>query len=164
MFWYARKVCLSPEWTCLPFCIYYQCTYRIRHSFQCLTSRTTSVLQRIPAHTGIHGNEVADELAKEGSKKQQPKSKFSYQEAKMLIRNKKLADFKHRNGGYKPQQDTLRLLPRHEQTMIFRLRKGHCRLRSHMKKIVIEKSAICPCGLETQTTAHVPQSCPLHKR
>ena len=96
--------------------------------------------------------------------KQQPKSKLSYQEAKTLIRNKRQADFKHKNGGYNPQQDTLRLLSRHKQTMIFRVRIGNCRLRSHMKKIGIEKSALCPCGLEAQTTAHVLQSCPLHKR
>ena len=96
--------------------------------------------------------------------KQQPKSKLSYQEAKTLIRNKRLADFKHRNGVHGPQQDTLRLLSRHEQTMIFRLRTDHCRLRSHMKKIGIDKSFICPCGLEAKTTVHVLQSCPLHKR
>ena len=59
-----------------------------------------------------------------------------------LIRNKRLADFKHRNGGYNPQPDTLRLLSRHEQTMIFRLRTGHCRLRSHMKKIGITRLAL----------------------
>ena len=75
-----------------------------------------------------------------------------------------IADFKHRNGGYNPHQDTLRLLSRHEQTMIFRLRTGHCRLRSHMKKIGIEQSALCPCGLEAQTAAQVLQSWPLHKR
>ena len=57
-------------------------------SLNILTSRTTALLQWIPAHTGIHGNEVADQLAKEGSKKQQPKSKLSYREAKTLIRNK----------------------------------------------------------------------------
>jgi len=88
----------------------------------------------------------------------------TYQEAKTLTRNNRLADSKHRNGGYNPQQDTLRLLSRHEQTMIFRLRTGHCRLRSHMKKIGIEKSDFCPCRLEAQITAHVLQSCPLHKR
>ena len=71
---------------------------------------------------------------------------------------------KHRNGGYNLQQDTLRLLSRHQQTMIFQLRTGHCRLNSHMKKIGIEKSTLCRCGLEAQTTAHVMQSCPLHKR
>ena len=57
-----------------------------------LTSMDTS-------HTGIYGNKVVNQLAKEGSKKQQPKSKLSYQEAKTLIRNKRLADFKHINGG-----------------------------------------------------------------
>jgi len=66
-------------------------------SLNSLTSRTTAVLQWIPAHTDIHGNEVAYQLAKEGSKKQQPKYKLRYQEAKTLIRNKRLADFKHIN-------------------------------------------------------------------
>ena len=86
--------------------------YTLRNLIQILnslTSRTTAVLQWIPAHTGIHGNKVADQLAKEGSMKQQPKSKLSYQETKTLIRNKRLADFKHRNGGYNPQNDTLHL-------------------------------------------------------
>ena len=41
-----------------------------------------------------------------------------------------------------PKQDTLRLLSRHKQTLIFRHRTGHCRLRSHMKKISIEKSRV----------------------
>ena len=109
----------------------------LMQSLNSLTSRTTAVLQWIPAHTVIHGNEVADQLAKEGSKKQQPKSKLSYQEAKTPIRNKRLADLKHRNGGYNPPKDTLRLLSRHKQTMIFRLRRGHCRPRSYMKKIGI---------------------------
>ena len=66
-------------------------------------------------------------------------------------------DFKHRNGGYNTQHDTLRLLSRHEQAMIFRLRTDHCRLRSHMRRSGIEKSAICTCGLEAQTIAHVLQ-------
>ena len=98
-----------------------------------------------------------EQLAKERSKKQQPNPKT-------LTRNKRLANFNHRNGGYNPPKDALRLLSRHEQTMIFRLRTGHCRLRSHMKQIDIGKSALRPCGLEAQTTAHILQSCPLHKR
>jgi len=41
-------------------------------SLNSLTSKTTAVLQWIPAHIGIRGN--ADQLAKEGIKKQQQKS------------------------------------------------------------------------------------------
>ena len=49
-----------------------------------------------------------------------------------------------------------KLQSRHEQTMIFRLRTGHCRLRSHMKKIGIEESGLCP--LRTGSTNYSP--CP----
>ena len=40
----------------------------LTQSLNSLTSRTTAVLQWIPAHTGRYGNEVTDQLAKEGSK------------------------------------------------------------------------------------------------
>ena len=80
-------------------------------------------------------------------KKQEPAAKMQ-----TLIRNKRLADFKHSNGGYNPQQDTLRLLSRHEQTMIFRLRTGHCRLRSHMKKMVLKSQPFV-----TEDWKHKPQ-------
>ena len=104
------------------------------HSLNSMTLRTTAVLQWIPAHIGIHGNEVADQLAKEGSKKQSQNPNLI---TKKQNRSSETRDFKHRNEGYNPQQDTLRLLSHHEQTMIFRLRTGHCRLRTYMKKIGI---------------------------
>jgi len=40
---------------------------------------------------------------------------------------------------------------------------SHFTLRSHMKKVGIEESALFPCGQEAQTTAHVLQTCSLHK-
>ena len=43
------------------------------------------VLPWIPAHTGIKGNEIADQLAKEGMGKEQPPSHLSYREVKTLI-------------------------------------------------------------------------------
>ena len=57
---------------------------------------------------------------------------------------------------YFPQQDTLRLLSRHEQTMICRLRTGHYRLRSHMKKDWNWRVSYLP--LRTWSANHSP--CP----
>ena len=126
-----------------------------------LAQATKIVLQWIPAHTGIAGNEVADQLAKEGSKKEQPHSKLNYQEARTLIRNKSKCHFNKRNGGYNPHQDALHLLSRREQTTIFRLRTGHCGLNSHLKRIGVKPSALCPCGEADQSPEHVLQFCPL---
>ena len=61
-----------------------------------------------------------------------------------------------KNAHQKQEASWLRLLSRYEQTMIFRLRIGHCRLRSHIKKIAIEESALCPCG---QMHKLQPMSC-----
>ena len=54
-------------------------------------------------------------------------------------------------------QDMLHQLPRHQQTIIFRLRTGHCRLSSHLKRIGIKTSAQCPCGEADQTLEHYLQ-------
>ena len=47
-----------------------------------LPHECAAVLQWIPAHCGIPGNDLADRLAKSGSKKLQPPSTSTYQEAK----------------------------------------------------------------------------------
>ena len=100
-----------------------------------LAQTTYVVLQWIPAHTGIRGNEMADQLAKEGREKEQPPSHLSYREVKTLIHNKKKAIFHCKTEGYNPNQDALHQLARHQQTIIFRFRTGHCRLNSHLKRI-----------------------------
>ena len=91
-------------------------------------------LQWIPAHTGIVGSEIADQLAKEGRKKDQPSTHLSYEESRTLIRNRQKSTFIASTGGYKPQKDPLHQLSRHEQTTIFCLRTGHCGLKGHLKK------------------------------
>ena len=125
------------------------------------TQTTCVVLQWIPAHTSFRGNEIADELAKEGREMEQPPSHLSYREIKTLIRNKKKTIFHCKTGGYNPNQDALYQLPRHQQTTFFRLRTGHCRQNNHLKRT---GSAQCPCGGADQTPEHYLQSCSLHQQ
>ena len=66
--------------------------------------------------------------------------------------------------GYNPNQDALHQLARHQQTIIFRLRTGHCKLNSHLKRIGVKTSAQCPCGEADQTPEHYLQSCSLHQQ
>ena len=83
---------------------------------------------------------------------------------KTLTRNKKKAIFHCKTGGYSQNQDALNQLPRHQQSTIFRLRTGHCRLNSHLKRVGVKTSAQCPCGKADQTPEHYQQSCLLHQR
>ncbi|KAK7094328.1 hypothetical protein V1264_007968 [Littorina saxatilis] len=127
-----------------------------------LAQTTAVVLQWIPAHTGIVGNEVADRLAKEGSKTEQQPSNLTYSEARTLLRNRQKSTFKKKNNGYNPHEDALHQLTRHEQTIVFRLRTGHCGLNCHLKRIGIRQSALCHCGKADQTPDHFLQTCQLH--
>ena len=107
----------------------------------------------------LRGDEIADQLTKEGREKEQPLPHLAYREVKTLIPNTKKTIFHSKAGGHNPNQDTLHQLPRHQQTTIFCLRTGHCRLNSHLKRIGIKTSAQCPCGEVDQTAEHYLQSC-----
>ena len=137
---------------------------RLTENISTLAQTTCVVLQWIPAHAGIRGNEIADQFAKEGREKEQPPSHLSYREVKTLIRNKRKAIFHCKTGGYNPNQNALHQLPQYQQTTIFRLRTGHCRLNSHLKRIGVKTSAQCPCGEADQTPEHYLQSGSLHQQ
>ena len=136
-------------------------TKQLCDSLKILSQQNNVILQWIPAHVGIRGNETADQLAKAGSHMPQPHTTTSYKEAKTLLRQSFRTDWQSRNSGYSPQHDHINKLERREQTTIFRLRTGHCGLKKHMKKMGLAETAHCECGADEQTPAHILQTCPL---
>ena len=61
--------------------------------------------------------------------------------------------------------DPIHEMTRSQQTMIFRLRTGHTRLRQHMyKRFKVGDSELCPCGQAPQNTEDVLQTCSSHKQ
>ena len=123
--------------------------------------RAHTTLQWVPAHTGLPGNERADRLAKEGSRLTQPTSPATYEETKTLLRSSSKREWLSLNHGYQAERDPIRTLERKNQTLIFRMRTGHCGLRAHLKKIGATATATCQCGQGDQTPAHILQDCPL---
>ena len=112
---------------------------------------TRLVLQWIPSHCGIRGNEEADRMAKLGSDREQTDNSISLTEMNTIIKSL----FRT------PQStDSYHQLTRQEQVIIFRLRTGHNRLNCHMnKRFKLVPSPRCPCGEADQTAEHVLQEC-----
>ena len=128
----------------------------------CALSQSTKVaVQWIPAHCGLSGNEEADRLAKSGSHLEQVNSIVSYREAKTLVKRHYQTFWTAQHSP--PSDDQMPNLQRHQQTTIFRLRTGHCRLRAHMHRLGLSHTPDCPCETGPQTPEHILQTCPLYQ-
>ncbi|XP_048778819.2 uncharacterized protein LOC125682098 [Ostrea edulis] len=119
-----------------------------------IQSRIT-VLQWIPSHCGVYGNEQADILAKQGAGQQQEENPVCLAEMKTIIKSL------YRKSNH---QDSYHHLSRPEQTVIFRLRTGHNRLNKHLNRVMkVVPSPMCPCGEAEQDTTHILQTCKNHQ-
>ena len=113
------------------------------------------VLQWIPAHYGIKGNEHADIFAKHGANMEQEKLSITLKQKTTIMKNmfraKKIPDDYH-------------TLDRAGQVTLICLRTDHNRLKSHMhRNMSLVPSPLCTCGTEDQTTEHILQSCPAYQ-
>ena len=91
------------------------------------------VLQWLPGHCIIRGNTRADQLAKEGSQLKQLEGGCSYAESITLVKAAIARKWKRDHPDSDPS-DPIHGMTLSQQTIIFRLRTGHNRLRQHMYK------------------------------
>ena len=120
------------------------------------------VLQWIPAHCRIEGNERADRLAKEGSVLEQIESDLTYREVKSIIKSSLNNKWKESHPEYN-KQDGVYCPNRRGQTTIFRLRTGHSRLKYHIHRIFkVGETDLCSCGQAAETAQHALQDCRLY--
>lgn len=117
------------------------------YNIKCLRT----VLQWVPAHCGIAGNERADKMAKMGARDDQPDNPVCLAESNTIIK----AIFKTPT-----TPDAYHNLTRQDQVIIFRLRTGHNRLNQHLyRKMKVVSSPLCSCEKAEQDTRHILQDC-----
>ena len=80
-----------------------------------LTETITTMLQWVPAHVGLSGNEKANRLDKASSEHEQADIPVTYKEAKTLLGSKFQAQWTNQNSGYKAHLGPLRKLERKHQ-------------------------------------------------
>lgn len=111
------------------------------------------VLQWIPSHVGVLGNERADQLAKQGTSLTQPDNPSSLTSAKNKINNTLKAytrsSLKELSSGKQWEDLAYKReipynLPRAEAVAKFRLKTGHDYLKAHLHRIGLADTDNCP--------------------
>ncbi|XP_015925706.1 uncharacterized protein [Parasteatoda tepidariorum] len=119
------------------------------------------VLQWIPGHCGVAGNELADHLAKQGASIQQTSKKaVPLTNAKRLIKKKMmdltLNQYTEKNSGkiWWNNLKDLPMWPRRRAVAEFRLTTGHDCLLKHLHRIHVAQAPFCTlCDLQAEMDA-----------
>ena len=136
-----------------------KCLDPLHKALATLSSKAKVTLQWIPAHCGIPGNEIADVLAKEGSRLEQTDRGMTYQEVKTHVKRCSKNRWMARHKDY-CKSDPYYKLSREDQVIIFRLRTGHNRMNAHLRRIHLVPTDLCQrCGNAPMTTDHILQEC-----
>ena len=136
----------------------------------------------IPGHAGVHGNEVADYLAKSGSKSKiygpEPFITVPYASCVSTVKdwstdrwksmwNKRKDCLRMKESvGWTSSRLTMRLLhlKRPQLNRVVQVLTGHCNLQRHKKTTGRAESSLCPkCSLEDETPNHHVGNCKLYQ-
>ena len=136
----------------------------------------------IPGHAGVHGNEVADYLAKSGSKSNihgpEPFITVPYASSVSTVKdwytdrlksmwNKRKDCFRMKESvGWTSSRLTIRLLnlKRPQLNRVVQVLTGHCNLQRYKKTTGRAESSLCPqCSLEDETPNHHVGNCKLYQ-
>lgn len=121
-------------------------------------------LQWVPSHIGIPGNERADDLAKEGSRKDQADVCIPFSAAvkavKRKCRDEWRADFQ-RKGGFRVNVVNDIELKRKEATKLAQVKSGHSKIaKAYQHRIGIADNPDCELCLIPETVEHIIFACP----
>jgi RNase H len=160
------------SWTCES-----KLTWDCRQSLKQLASNNRVKLVWVPGHQGIEGNEIADQLAKEGvmapltgpepycglSKSHIMADVQKWERAQKMTRWNNIQGLRQAKLfiKYSPKYTKQLLeLSRRELRMVTGLLTGHCPLRYHLKKMDLVENDICRfCQHEQETAEHVLCTC-----
>lgn len=145
---------------------------------QSLAEKNQVWLLWIPGHSGLDGNELSDQLAKQGSTTQfigpEPALGVSVQAAKLALRrwtrhkqagewrgNPKCRQAKQLIPGPNPRSArNLLALTRHQVRLVVGVLTGHCTLQRHLSIMRLVPTPTCPlCQEEEETALHFLGRC-----
>lgn len=130
-------------------------------------------LQWVPGHSGIHGNDKADALAKHGTTKTQPEKPVSIQTVKQILKSNTKEEWLNRwaagttgRAVYREmtnprRNDSINSLCRKDQCTIFQWRTNHAITNYHLNWTNPLHSPLCRhCSAPHETTRHMLLACP----
>ena len=146
----------------------------IADSIHCLTKKNiNTTIIWIPAHVGIHGNELADRKAKRSTLQSSPiinipstiQERYRIIDQQILLEWQNLYNSSNTGRHYKSLQPTVdRSIKyscnnRHQETVITRLRLGKCHLNKYLHEIKAHPTGFCNYCNTDETVEHFLMHC-----